>query len=232
MSIAELAPPMPIPPPTGDHTIVFRGVPWEVYDSLSDAIGEDLHVRLAYDGKDLEIMTTGNVHENLKESVGKLVHAVASWSRIRHVSCGETTWKSAAAERGLQADLSYCFDPEKVRTAREALGRGSMDPADYPWPDLAVEIDVSNPQIDRPSIYAALRVAEIWRIARDRKPVIEHLQPDGSYAPVQASRFLPLTADEIHELLTAEDIAREEDWYRRLNEWAMGRYREGPGEGT
>ena len=52
-------------------------------------------------------MTTGNVHENLKESVGKLVHAVASWSRAPHVSCGETTWKSADAERGLESRLDW-----------------------------------------------------------------------------------------------------------------------------
>jgi Uma2 family endonuclease len=209
-------------PAYGDHCTVFRDVPWEVYDALSDAdcIGE--HVRLAYDGKDLEIMTTGNIHENLKVRTGRFVDAVISWSGIPHASSGETTWKSANAKRGLQADLSYCFDPEKIRAAREALARGSMDPADYPWPDLAVEIDISPSQVDRPAIYAALRVDEVWRVARDRKPIIEHLQPDGSYAPADASRFMPVTVDEIHAWLTAEDAGEEDAWYRRLNQWAMG----------
>jgi hypothetical protein len=58
-----------------------------------------------------------------------------------------------------------------------------------------------------------------------RPPGRSVLQPAGSYVPVEASRFLHLKVDEIHEWLTAEDISREEDWYRRLNEWAMGRYR-------
>ena len=219
------AAPMPWPPPAspyGEHRIVFRDVTWETYESLSEALTEGEHVRLVYDGKDLEIVTTSNVHEDLKKLAGLFVTAVASWSHIDFVGCGETTWKSVNAKRGLQADDSYCFDPEKVRLAREALARGSMDPADYPWPDLAIEIDISPSQVDRPSIYAALRVAEVWRVGRDRKPIIEHLQPDGSYAPVEQSRFLGISADEIHGWLTAPDVNDQGAWYRRLNQWAMG----------
>jgi Uma2 family endonuclease len=208
--------------PGGDRRTVYRGVSWETYRSLSAAITEGQRTRLAYDGRDLEIMTTGNVHENLKELLALIVQAVTSWLGIAHVACGETTWDAVEAERGLQADLSYYFDPEKVRVAREALARESKDPADYPWPDLAIEIDISRPQVDRPSIYAALNVAEVWRIRRGRTAVIEHLQPDGSYAPAEASRFLPLRADEVTAWLTAEDVGQEEVWYRRLNQWAMG----------
>jgi hypothetical protein len=167
-------------------------------------------------------MTTGNVHENLRELLVLIVQAVTSWRGIAHVACGEATLNAVSARRGLQADLSYCFEPEKVRIARVALARRSMDPADYPKPDMAVEIDISPSQVDRPSIYAALDVSEVWRIKRDRKVVIEHLQPDGSYAPAEVSRFLGISADEIRGWLSAEDVGQEELWYCRLNQWAMG----------
>ena len=209
-------------PTFGDHRTVFRGVSWEAYRSLSQANTEGEHVRLAYDGNDLEIMTTGNLHENLKELISRIVTAQVSWVGIAFVSFGEATLDTVNAQRGLQADLSYCFDSEKVRAAREALARESIDPADYPKPDLAVEIDISPSRIDRPSIYAALRVAEVWRVLRGRNVVIEHLQADGSYAPAEASRFLPIRADEITAWLMAEDVGLEEVWNRRLNEWAMG----------
>ncbi len=205
-------------PPYGDHRTVFRGVSWEAYRSLSQAYSEGEHVRLAYDGKDLEIVTTGNLHE----LISSIVKALVSWVGIACVSFGEATLEAVNAQRGLQADLSYCFDPEKVRAAREALARESIDPADYPKPDLAIEVDISPSRIDRPSIYAALRVAEVWRALRGRKLVIEHLQPDGSYAAAEASRFLPIRDDEIAAWLTAEDVRVEEVWNRRLNEWAMG----------
>ena len=42
----------------GDQRIVIRGVGRHVYDVLDEAIGEGQHIRLAYDGKDLELMTT------------------------------------------------------------------------------------------------------------------------------------------------------------------------------
>ena len=47
--------------------------------------------------------------------------------------------------RGLESDLWSTFDPEKIRVAREALARRSMNAADYPRPDLAIEIDVPSP---------------------------------------------------------------------------------------
>ena len=54
--------------------------------------------------------------------------------------------------------------------------------ADYPNPDLAIEVDVSPSKIDRPGIYAALRVAELWRFDGDHEQVIiERLGADGSY---------------------------------------------------
>ena len=205
------------PLPAG-RRMVFRGVSRETYESLSQAISEGEHIRLAYDGKDLEIRVTSNLHENLRELLGKFVAAVITWRTIACLSAGETTWQTPA--RGLEADLSYYFDPEKIRTASEALARRSTDPADYPKPDLAIEIDVSGPRIDRPAIYADLRVTEVWRLGR-KSLVIEHLQPDGSYTPVEASRFLGIRPEGILEWLTADDRFDEPAWNRRLNEWAM-----------
>ena len=46
------------------HRTVFRGVSRTVYESLSEANSEGQNIRLAYDGKDLEIMVTSNLHEH------------------------------------------------------------------------------------------------------------------------------------------------------------------------
>jgi Uma2 family endonuclease len=200
--------------------MVFRGVDWHTYHTLSEAAAEGQHFHLVYDGKDMEIVVTSNVHEHWKALLSKLISAVTSWLSIDCVSCGETTWKTQT--RGLEADLSYYFDPEKIRAAREALGRQSMDPADYPLPDLAIEVDVSPPQVDRPAVYAEMGVTEVWRYVRGQKLIIEQRQPDGSYTPVEASRFLPIRAEEVLGWLTAEDASHEPAWNRRLNQWAMG----------
>ena len=105
--------------------------------------------------------------------------------------------------------------------AREAAGRKSEDPADYPRPDMAVEIDISPPKVDRPSIYSDLRVAEVWRFVKGEKLVIEQLQADGSYAVVERSRFIPVPADDVLRWLRDGIAEPQPAWNRRLNQWAM-----------
>ena len=212
----------PLPAPTvgsGDQRIVIRGVGWHVYDCLSEAIGEGQHIRLAYDGEDLEIMTTGYPHERYKEMFGKIVATVSRVKGIPRKTAGETTWKRPEIERGLQADECYYFRAEKFAIVEAAFARKSMDIADYPNPDLAIEIDLSGPKVDRPGIYAKLKVAEIWRFDGESL-VIEQLQDDGSYAPVKTSRFLPLRPEDLLRWLTREDYSDELDWERRLDQWA------------
>ncbi len=204
----------------GDRRIVIRGVNRHVYDCLSEAIGEGQHIRLIYDGKDLELMVTGNVHERYKSLLCRIVYAVTMGLDLDYVSSGQTTWRTVI--RGLEADLSYYFDAEKVRMAEEALARKSTDPTDYPWPDLAIEIDMSSPQVDRPAIYRDLGVFEVWRLVRGQKLIIEQLQADGSYAPAQESRFLRIRGEDVMRWLNEAATEREAAWNRRLNEWATG----------
>src|SRR5271165_6835623 len=119
----------------GDQRTVFRGVDWHSYNQLSLATGERGCIHLIYDGKDLEIMVLGYLHEHYRDLLAMIVNAVATGLDLDYVACGQTTWKTKL--RGLEADLSYYLDPGKIRTARVALARMSMDSADYPYPDLA-----------------------------------------------------------------------------------------------
>jgi Uma2 family endonuclease len=99
------------PPPglpsaiTTEQRIVIRNVTWELYNRLSDEIGERQHVYLAYDGNDLEIMTKGREHEDFKEFLGRFVNALAFELKIRCRGAGETTWKRPEIMRGLEVDL-------------------------------------------------------------------------------------------------------------------------------
>jgi Uma2 family endonuclease len=204
---------------TGDRRVAIRGVPWDVYERLSEAIG-DQHIRLNYDGKDLEIMAPGLEHEDYKLWVTFVLDAVMiacrRWGRLG----GQTTWRRPDVERGLEADQCVWFDPEKVATVKRLRDAGVKDMGLYPVPDLAIEIDVSTPELDRAAIYAALRIAEVWRI--DAETIIfEQLGEDGRYVVVEESRFLPVRASDVLAWLTAKD-AGEPAWRVRLTEWAAG----------
>ena len=138
---------------------VMRDVSWEFYDRLSDAIGEQSHIRVAYDGKDLEIMNLGPKHERSKSRLGFFIYEVAMGLEIEFEPFDSTTWKRFPEQVGLESDLCYYFDQAKFKTLDEKVE--SNDVRDYPDnPDLAVEVDISPSKIDRQKIYAALKASK------------------------------------------------------------------------
>jgi Uma2 family endonuclease len=205
----------------GEERGVMRDVSWEFYDRISEAIGEQSHIRVAYDGKDMEIMTKGPVHEDFRYLITDFLSIVSTACGIRSRKLGETTWKRPEIERGLEADQCVVFDPDKLAAVKKALEGKSNDLAQYPNPDLAVEIDISRSQVDRPDIYAKLKVFEIWRFD-GALVVFEQLQSDGKYAAVERSRWLPVRPEDVRRWLIEEDSSDDVEWRRKLTEWAKG----------
>jgi Uma2 family endonuclease len=202
----------------GEWRVVFRGVDWETYSKLVDSCPEGSPLRLAFDGKDLEIMTKGRHHEIFKERLTQLVKEICIEFSIPYSSLGETTWKRPDVARGLEADQSFYFTAEKRALDSASLARKSNDVADYPNPDLAIEVNLSPSQVDRPSIYAALKVTEIWRFDGECL-VIERLAPEGTYSAVDRSDFLPLDAQVIQRWLLDDDVFDELVWSQKLRAW-------------
>ena len=188
---------------------------WSFYEQLVDSIPEWCHLHVDYDGKDLEVIRRGPLHNIRKELVQRIVEVTAEELSIPYASAGSTTWKRSEIRCGLEADASFYFLPEKMAADAAALKRRSDDIADYPNPDLAIEVDISPPQVDRAGIYAALRVAEVWRFDGEEL-VIERLTPEGTYTAVDASGFLPVRAEDVRRWLVNEDSHDESAWARRL----------------
>jgi Uma2 family endonuclease len=180
-------------------------------------------VRAAYDGKDMEIMVKGPLHEDFRSLLGRFVEEVAAESGLRFLGLGETTWKRRDVERGLESDQCFYFDADKIATAQAALKRKDNDVAGYPNPDLAIEVDISPSLVDRPAIYAALRILEIWRFDGEAMR-IERLTEAGLYERVDRSGWLAVDATEIVDWITAEDAQDRGGWARRLRDWARGRF--------
>jgi Uma2 family endonuclease len=200
-----------------DRRVVYRGVNWAFYERLVDSIPEWSRIHVDYDGRDLEVMGKGSEHERLRYLLGHFVSLVAAEFEVPCKGLGETTWKRPQIDGGLESDQCYYFLREKLVQSAAARARDSDDIADYPNPDLAIEVDISRPEVDRPGIYAALRVTEIWRF-EDNHIIIERLTPQGTYEVVETSGFLPVQADEIRRWVLEEDKSDDTDWIRRLRD--------------
>jgi Uma2 family endonuclease len=205
-----------VPP---DQHIVIRDVSWDVYERMVDSVREGEGYRIAYDGKDIELTTIGPRHESRKSLLDMFIAIVASELRIDRRPMGSTTWKRKLVGRGIESDLSYYFDPIKLAAYESADARQSDNIDDYPNPDLAAEIDISPPEVDRSDIYAKLQVPEIWRAAKGLVS-IEQLDPTGRYIAAARSQFLHVTAEDLTRWIFIESSGSLLAWEHFVREWA------------
>jgi Uma2 family endonuclease len=203
---------------------VIHGATWDFYDRLTDALAKRAPFRVAYDGNDIEIMTLGPKHERSKALLDLFIEYVSAGLAIDCEALGSTTWKRSELGRGIEADLCYYFDALKLEACAAADALDSNDVADYPNPDLAVEVDLSPSKIDRPGIYRALQVPEVWRL--DAGTVsIEQLGADGNYVAAESSRFLHVRADEVTRWVFKEKSLTRRQWKKRLQDWVLAELR-------
>ncbi len=95
-----------IAPPGHEARLVVPDVSWPVYETWVDALPESTPVRMAYDGRNLEIMTKGPDHEGYRQLLGHLVVEIARSLKLPLKGLGETTWKRSEIQRGIEADQS------------------------------------------------------------------------------------------------------------------------------
>ena len=216
MSTVTTRPPGSPAPPTIENRVLIPDVPWSVYESFVDKLPENSPVRAAYDGRDMEIMTKSQEHEDLAKFLDYLVVEVARVLRLSFKGLGGTTWKRPLLERGIEADRCYYFDPAKLNQA--AMAKGNKDISSIPNPDLAIEVDLSPPLADREGIYATLDVTELW-VFKNSALWMYRLGADRHYHPVDASGYLKIRAEEATRWLVEEDNSDDLVWLDRLSEW-------------
>ena len=162
----------------------------------------------------MELDVPGPMHDDYRELLGQIVRVIAQELEIPMSSRGETTWIRPEIERGIEADHSYYFLPKNWQWPGLPGLAGRTTFADYPNPDLAIEVDISPPQVDGPGIYAKLQVTEVWRFD-GHALTIERLNEAGRYVPVDASGFLEVQADAVTPWLIGEDSWDKTAWARR-----------------
>jgi len=200
---------------------VVPGVSWRVYKTLVEDLSASSPIRVAYDGRNMELMVRGPMHHRHAKWIDRLIMAIADELEVPIEDLGETTWQREQADRGIEADLSYFFVPAKIEAVREAEQRESNKVDDYPDPDLVVEVDISPPQVDREGIYATLKVPEVW-LFDGQVLTIWRLRPDGRYAQSESSELLGIRADQAARWLIQEDRRDRKAWTTRLATWVRG----------
>lgn len=188
-------------------TLVLRDVPWDDYEALLDAVGEAAGLRISYDRGTLQIVTPSAEHEKFVRLLDHLVSLLSVTRRIKVLPFGSFTMKRKIELRGAEPDA--CF---YVQSANVIGGKGDIDLASDPPPDVVVEIDVHHESVSKLLIYAGLGVPEVWRY--DGQTLTISLLAGERYGSAKASLALPmLTAAVLTDFLS---LGREKDQYEVL----------------
>jgi Uma2 family endonuclease len=204
--IAVLSPPPP------EQRFHLSGIPWETYVLFSDGLGPR-HIRVTYDRGEMEIMALSPRHENRKKVLGRFVETLTEELEIDIASFGSMTCRREDMLRGLEPDDAYWIAHEPV-----VRGRKDLDLATDPPPDLAIEVEISRSVLDRISIYAALKVPELWRW--DGKTLTVNLLGErGTYRVSKRSKAFPfLPLKEVTSFLNRTDLS-ETQLIRAFRSW-------------
>ena len=133
-----------ITPDEDERRVLLHGVSWSTYVGLADSL-DSRAVRLTYLEGLLEIMTTSLRHEVSRTQIARLVELFCLERDIPLFGYGMTTYRKRAKQRGLEPDAWY------TRGART-----------FPPADVAIEVVVSNPLLDKLRVYAGLGTREVW----------------------------------------------------------------------
>ncbi len=190
---------------------ILRGVDWRTYSKLVHAFG-DRHFRHTYQEGTLEIMMSPSIqHERIKGLLAHVVKLTALECDIWIMSVGSATRRAKMLSHGLEPDESF-------HLGRRPSGKKGLPGPSTP-PDLAIEVDLRRPELERARSYAKLGVTELWA-CRHGSVLIRRLSPKTMYVPVERSGLLPLlTADHLTRLVKQMFESDETSTLRGFAAW-------------
>jgi Uma2 family endonuclease len=148
--------PHPSQPPA-----ILYGIDWRTYSRLLRVFQEGpRRLRLTYDRGTLEIMSPLWEHERPAYLLGRFIDVLTEELGLPCQAGRTLTLRRKRMRRGLEPDNCYW-----IANATRMLGKTHLDLRTDPPPDLAIEVDVTCSSMNRMSIYAALKVPEVWRLS-------------------------------------------------------------------
>ncbi|MBV8266738.1 MAG: Uma2 family endonuclease, partial [Planctomycetaceae bacterium] len=92
------------------------------------------------------------------------------------------------------------------------------DRPDDPYPDLAIEVELSHWDIDKMAIYAELGIPEVWRFD-GAVCTIHRLRANGRYEKRSDSLFLPITSEDVNRWVERSRGQDTKTWSKQVRAW-------------
>jgi len=198
-----------------EQRVTLYNVRWETYERLLADLQDSSAPRLTYDRGTLEIMSPSSEHERYNRTAAQIVEELAVEMNINFDSLGSTTFRREDIDRGFEPDS--CF---YIQNAASVRGKKRINLSVDPPPDLVIEIDITNPSLDKFPIFAQAGVPEVWRFDGSRLAIYE--LSGGEYRERDTSIAFPAAAGDITAFIKESEVMDRPEWVRKLRVWARG----------
>jgi Uma2 family endonuclease len=208
--------------------VILRNISWQTYQSLIHDFEQEPAIRLTYDHGILEIRMPLDPHETYKKILGRLIEAATEELELEIRSLGSRTCDRKDLSKGLEPDQCYYIQNEA-----QVRGVQQIDLAQFPPPDLAVEVDIMSSSLNRLSIYADLQIPEIWRYDGRSLTIYcllaaqQDVSDASQYGIAERSLALPLlTATDIGRFLELQATTGENSLIKQFRQWVRSQQSE------
>ena len=186
---------------------------WDTYERLLRDNSDSSSPRFTYDQGWLEIMSPSVGHEQIVAALKLLIQALADHAGIDWQDTGSTTFRREDLQRGFEPDASFYF-----REAATVRPLKHLDLSRHPAPELIVEVEVFNSDLDKLSLYHSLGVDEVWRWSKNNLIVLQ--RQEVAYQSSSCSRIFPQAeAEQLGRLVLRSAELTKIEWNRVLRAW-------------
>jgi Uma2 family endonuclease len=199
----------------GEQRVVLRGLSWEGYLQILNALPQSRAARLTYDDGVLEITVPLELHEFSGRLIERFVFTLIEAMGLKIKTMGSTTMNYPGFKKGAEPDNAYYIQHQPLVKGR------NVDFSQDPPPDLVVEVDITHTDIAENQFYSKIGVPEFWRF-NGKVWRIYQLQ-EKVYVEVETSPTFPKIPKE--RLYTFLEQAKEDEieavqnlrsWYSQL----------------
>jgi Uma2 family endonuclease len=196
----------------GNH-LVLHDISWEIYEKLLEIFSDRSIPRITFYQGVLELMVPLPEHETYSWTLGQFIVVMTEEMELEIRGVKSSTWRSQPKATGKEADESFYIQNEaKVRNKLQ------IDLTVDPPPDLAIEVDLTHSSIDAMSVYAELKVPEVWLWRKGRLTI--NLLKEGGYVESENSlAFGSFPVKEIAQFMNFESDKGHNAKMREFREW-------------
>ncbi|MGB3293304.1 MAG: Uma2 family endonuclease [Phormidesmis sp.] len=191
--------------PVGEKRVAFYHLEWPAFKQIQKLLTERTRARFTYDSGVLEITMPLESHERFARLIELFIRILVVEMGLMIKTMGSTTLDREDLLKSAEPDNGYYI--QNFSSVADHTIDLNIDPA----PDLVVEVDITNTDINKNLLYASIGVPEFWRfngqewrilcletggyVERDRSPTFPVVEKADLYSFLEAALLNEVAAE-------------------------------------